>query len=386
PSFDALAADRSTDAYARSVLAEAPPGAAVLAPWHWATPLWYLQSVEGQRPDVEVVYVLNQGESTYGVSLMRDVRRFLPERPVVLTAYDKAAMDDSGLRFVPLATPGQPAWLVSEAPIGDAPMLTGEQAFDAVMFVGARALESLRPDQRVFLAAWRVVGEPLDISFYVHALGPDGRLVAQDDQRRLATGYAVGEVLLGRFTVTAPPTLSAGPVTLTAGAYLPDGTRLAEVDLGVWADPIVPAALPGQPALTYVEGALPLSFDSQVIVTGVHMPATAQPGELIVVDLDLLAARALNSDLTLSLRLAGAGWSRQVDLTPIGGALPTLKWVAGAALHDRVAIEIPTDAAQGPATLSLGWYDAFSQRDLPPLDPIFAQQGLRVNVGEIDIR
>ncbi len=123
-----------------------------------------------------------------------------------------------------------------------------------------------------------------------------------------------------------------------------------------------------------------------MIVTGVHMPATAQPGELIVVDLDLLAARALNSDLTLSLRLAGAGWSRQVDLTPIGGALPTLKWVAGAALHDRVAIEIPTDAAQGPATLSLGWYDAFSQRDLPPLDPIFAQQGLRVNVGEIDIR
>ncbi|HRE27828.1 MAG TPA: hypothetical protein PK954_14405, partial [Anaerolineales bacterium] len=69
---------------------------------------------------------------------MRDVRRFLPERPVVLTAYDKAAMDDSGLRFVPLATPGQPAWLVSEAPIGDAPTLTGEQAFDAVTFLGAR--------------------------------------------------------------------------------------------------------------------------------------------------------------------------------------------------------------------------------------------------------
>ncbi len=233
PSFQTLAADRSTDAYTRSVLAEAPPGAAVLAPWHWATPLWYLQSVEGQRPDVEVVYVLNQGEETYGVSFLRDIRRFLPERPVVLAAYDKAALDDSGLRFVPLATPGQPAWLVSEAPIGDAPTLIGERAFDAVTFLGVLALDSLRPDQRVFLAAWRVAGEPLDISFYVHALGPDGRLVAQDDQRRLATGYAAGEVLIGRFTVTAPPTLSVGPVTLTAGAYLPDGRapRPARLDL-----------------------------------------------------------------------------------------------------------------------------------------------------------
>ncbi|MBL8094856.1 MAG: DUF2723 domain-containing protein [Anaerolineales bacterium] len=388
PSFQALASDVTTESYARSVLAQAPQDAAVLAPWHWATPLWYLQRVEGLRPDVEVVYVLAQEEPSYGAAWLRDIQRFLPERPVILTAYDRTVLDASGLRFEPLATPAQPAWRVRAEPIETVSGWVGGQGFESVTYLGAREVEALRADQRVFLIAWRVVGQPRDISLYAHALGPDGTLIAQDDQRWSAGRYASGEVLVGRFTLTTPPGSAIGPLTLTTGAYLPDGTRLAEAALAVWDDPVAPPLPPNPlgPTLTFSIGALPVSFDNQVLVTGVHIPATARPGEHVIVALDLVSARALNTDLTLSLRLDGPGWSRQVDLTPIGGALPTLKWVAGAALQERVPIEIPTDAAPGPATLSLGWYDAFSQRDLPPLDPIFAQQGLRVTVGEIEVR
>ncbi len=387
-SYRDLAADTSTDAYTRSVLDLAPEGAAVLAPWHYATPMWYLQRVEGLRPDVEVVYVLNQGEATYGESWLRDIKRFLPERQVILTAYDHAALDGSGLRFQPLETPGQAAWLVEPLLMTGPTGLTGGVSFDPVTYLGARELPGERGDQRVYLLAWRLTGEPRDMSVYVHALDVTGQLVAQDDQRW--SGERIGEdgLLIGRFTITAPPQRAPGTLTLTTGVYLPDGTNLGEAPLGDWSDP-APLALPPdpvRPTLDFRTGALPLSFDNQVIVTGVAAPTVASAGERIVVVIDMLAARALNSDLTLSLRADGSGWSRQYDVTPIGGALPTLKWVAGAALQDRIAIDIPADAAAGTARLSLGWYDAFSQRDLPPLDPIFAQQGLRVLVSEIDIR
>ncbi len=388
PSFATLAAEDTTDSYVRSVLDQTPQDGVVLAPWHWATPLWYLQQVEGLRPDVEVVYVLNQGEATYGESLLRDVRRFLPERPVVLTIFDKPALEQSGLYVEPLPTPAEAAWRVEVRALPEPAGLTGGTAFDQITYLGARELSSGRGDQRAFLVAWRLTGAPRDVSVYVHALDATGQLVAQDDQRWTMARIGEGGLLVGRFTITAPPLRAPGVVTLTTGAYLPDGTNLGDAPLDDWPDP-APLTLPPdplRPVLNFQTGELPLSFDNQVIVTDVAAPASARPGDRIIVVINTLSARALNRDLSLTLRLEGAGWSNQVDLTPIGGALPTLKWVAGAALQDRVPIEIPIDAAPGLATLSLGWYEAFSQRDLPPLDPVFAQQGLRVRLGEIEIQ
>ena len=52
----------SADRYARRLLADAPPDAVILAHWHWATPLWYMQEVEGARLDVDVRFVFPEGE------------------------------------------------------------------------------------------------------------------------------------------------------------------------------------------------------------------------------------------------------------------------------------------------------------------------------------
>ncbi|MFQ5436418.1 MAG: DUF2723 domain-containing protein, partial [Anaerolineae bacterium] len=48
PSFAQMNQSHDTRDYAEPLLAAAPAHAIILADWHWATPLWYLQEVEGQ--------------------------------------------------------------------------------------------------------------------------------------------------------------------------------------------------------------------------------------------------------------------------------------------------------------------------------------------------
>ncbi|MEP7358098.1 MAG: DUF2723 domain-containing protein, partial [Anaerolineales bacterium] len=101
PSYAWLARDNTTRAYAQSVLEAAPPNAVVLANWHWATPMWYLQQVEKRRTDVEVRYVFPLGESlakTWTDAILAE----LPHRPVVATSFFAAEYRALPATFVPL--------------------------------------------------------------------------------------------------------------------------------------------------------------------------------------------------------------------------------------------------------------------------------------------
>ncbi|NLD74623.1 MAG: DUF2723 domain-containing protein, partial [Chloroflexi bacterium] len=106
PSFRTLHRDDATRQAAESLLRDAPPGALVLANWHHATPLWYLQEVDGLREDVEVVYVYPEGATPNEEVWLRRIDEALDERPVIVTnrfyAYEGA-----DLRFVPY----HDAWL-----------------------------------------------------------------------------------------------------------------------------------------------------------------------------------------------------------------------------------------------------------------------------------
>ncbi|MCU0521067.1 MAG: DUF2723 domain-containing protein, partial [Anaerolineae bacterium] len=63
--FAALAHDTSIRARVEPLLRQAPAGATILADWHWATPLWVLQAVEGLSPDVTVSYVYPEDGRDY---------------------------------------------------------------------------------------------------------------------------------------------------------------------------------------------------------------------------------------------------------------------------------------------------------------------------------
>jgi hypothetical protein len=52
----------------------------------------------------------------------------------------------------------------------------------------------------------------------------------------------------------------------------------------------------------------------------------------------------------------------RTDGTPAGGAIPTLKWIAGSRVTDTRTLTVPPDAAPGRATVTLVVYDSFTQR------------------------
>jgi hypothetical protein len=87
PSFFTLARDRSTRAEIESLLEQAPADALVLADWRWVTPLWYLQWVEGQRPDVEVRYVYPVPGQEYGDTWQERIEAAIGARPLLLTHF-----------------------------------------------------------------------------------------------------------------------------------------------------------------------------------------------------------------------------------------------------------------------------------------------------------
>ncbi len=455
PAYRALAQDESTRTYAESLLRDAPPNALVLANWHWITPLWYLREVEGQRPDVEVRYVVPRGAS-YAQNWVAEIAAALPERPVIVTSFFKPEYAAAGYRFSPLGL----AWEAQAAPRLTAPDgLSGGQSFDAVALLGFQfeTASSQPADGEIAgRVAWRVAGPPRDLSFFVHLIGPDGRLYGQQDVSYSAGRYVEGEVLLDRFTLAPLPEAGPGEYVLVAGAYQPDGTRLAEAQLGTvtltpratppptahplrrafgaatlvgwdvdrtlpdsqrlwlhWQLAVQPAdviwqgttfALPAGPGylstaldlppeqvLTGLASALaPARPDARYVPFGrdlvLAQAAVTRDRGRVIVEVTYLAARPITRDLVVKVDLVGAGWRVQADAVPVGGALPTLKWVTGSVIHDRYELTLPAEAPAGPVQVVLGWYDGFTQQDLPILDPRLAQLGPTVTLATVEVR
>ncbi len=454
PSFRALARDDSTRGYAQALLDLAPRDALILAAWHQATPLWYLQRVEAQRPDVEVRYVFPRGEEL-AQTWVNEITRALPARPVVVTSLYRSEFARLPVRLLPLG----PAWRVSAEPLLEPPAdLIGARSFGALEFLGFQSLSPVTgapaSEPVVLTAAWRA-SDVSDFSTFVHLIGPDGMLHGQMDIPHPAAAFVAGEVLLDRYTLHARPDSPPGEYALVAGAYRPDGTRLAETRLatarleprqdapvttrlllwpagGAWLiGRDVDHSLAGQPRLvlhwrlgagpatTTVLGepqALPpgpgfqtLAYDlapeqplpwplapssaatryvplgGALILAGVRLPAEARPGQSISVALDFLAARPIVEDYAFKVEISGLGWRALSEGTPVDGAVPTLKWIAGSRLTDRRSIRVPADAAAGPAQAWLTVYDAFTQAVLPILDPRLARLGQSVPLGEIQV-
>ena len=230
-SYKSLQGERVAEAYASQLLLAAPEDGIILADWHWATPLWYLQEAEGVRPQIPVHYVFPTAEA-YGDTWARRIAGEVQAgRPVVATHYDAAAY-----RELPPPQPLGDALLFGAEPPATLPL--GYQPLDATLGGAIRLLGyrlepgTVAPTHEAALTlAWQPVA-PLasPTSLFAHLIGADGALYAQAD---VVARPQPGErkMTLTQFRLTPRPGASPGAYTVAVGAYRSDtGERLSGED------------------------------------------------------------------------------------------------------------------------------------------------------------
>ncbi len=470
--YATLASDTSTREFAGGLLNAAPADAVIFANWHWATPMWYLQQVEGLRPDVEVIYVFPQGDSLAQTWLDR-LDENVPERPTLVTNYYATEYAASDFWFAPYG----PGWLVSENAPEELP--TGmtklaERFGDHWLLRGYHAdTRNAVPGDAINVeAAWQTNGPPEDITFFVQLLRADGVLYGQADQSFSHKNYNRDDLMQQRYTLSVSAPAQPGEYALVAGVVKPDGVRYTQpggaefIQLGtitISPRPAPPpttrrtrnigstlygydfdATLPGefrlflhwrlekqpQEYVVWLQGSpfqtvtlpagegylttttdLPAHADNLQIVRGNGTPALLSVrlddpapsnryvplgGALVLtraqtraeddgslrVDLTWQAARPLTEDDIIKVDLIGPdyAWRVQSDHVPAGGAIPTLKWIPGPAIHDRHRLTPPVGADLTKARLELAVYDHFTGHVLPIGDPRLAQLGETVEI------
>jgi hypothetical protein len=223
PSMRALSADHTTRDGAAGLLEAAPEGALILADWHHATPLWYLQRVEGLRPDVAVEYVYPEGATPNEAVWLRRIDEAIDRRPVLVTNRF-LAFAHTDYRWIPfqgarLVAEGQGSPSLADLPEGVTPR---EVPFgDELALLGYRlAADTVAPGGTVELEVhWRVLRSPThDYTAFAQLLGPQG-VVGQGDLPHPTTRYLPGEVRVDAYRFPLLLHTPPGEYRLITGFY-----------------------------------------------------------------------------------------------------------------------------------------------------------------------
>lgn len=224
PSLAYLHTNHVARDYAQGLLDAAPPNSVVLANWHWATPLWYLQQIEEVRPDVRVAYVF-PGAEPYGQTwAARIAAEYSAGYPVIATNHDEQAYQS-----LPIPDALGEAFLFDPHPRQAMP--DGFRPLDIQLEWGVRLLGfRLQPDSALAVGetlslalAWQAPADLPPFSLFAHLRGTDGQLYAQQDWQ---ARYRPNQINLTRLLLTPRPGTIPGTYTLILGAYYAAGRYL----------------------------------------------------------------------------------------------------------------------------------------------------------------
>ena len=217
PSYAVLHKDRSARDYAQPILEQAPPDSVILAHWHWVTPLWYLQEVEGLRPDVEIRFVFPEGETYAETWAQRVAVDFGNGRDVISTYYNPATFVN-----LPYPEPLDEAYLFRQTPRSNLPanftpidLHLGETILLRGMHLDTPTTTA--GHEAVFTLAWEPLNTtPEPTTLFTHLVDQNGEIVAQQDVPALAKSTGV---TLTQFRLTPRLDVLPGTYSLMSGAY-----------------------------------------------------------------------------------------------------------------------------------------------------------------------
>ncbi len=202
--------------YAQNLLADAPPGALILANWHWATPLWYLQEVEGQRPDMTVRYVA-PGAAPYGETWAQEIAASWGNgRDVIATWVDPAAYAS-----LPPPEPLHEAFWFRQQPRTTLPANFTPLNADLADSIHLSGYHLDNPTTEIWqeatiTLAWQPISNlQSPISINAHLIGADGRSYAQSD---LTVTPQPDGLTLTQFRLTPRPGAQPGDYVLRVGS------------------------------------------------------------------------------------------------------------------------------------------------------------------------
>ncbi|MFQ5595361.1 MAG: DUF2723 domain-containing protein, partial [Anaerolineae bacterium] len=219
PSYRLLSRQSDTRQVVQPILRDAPANATLLSNWHWATAFWYLQSVEGLRPDVDVEYIAPAGAEPYPETWRRRLAESLDGRPVLVTnRYQTYA--DLPARLVPF----HDAFLATTAPTRVPTNATRLDAdFERTIRLEAYTLSNiqLKPGEDLTVRLWwkPQVDAQHDYSVFVHLVNAEGRPVGQADVRYPASRLTQGALVEDAYSVAILPTVPPGEYGVIAGFY-----------------------------------------------------------------------------------------------------------------------------------------------------------------------
>lgn len=215
PSFAYLHQDNSTRHNAQTLLAEAPAGAVILADWHWATPLWYLQSVEGIRPDVTIHFVFPEGEP-YAETWARRIGTELANGRFVITTH----FDENTYTVLPPPEPIGDAFLFRQTPRTQVPdsftpvNLSVDNQIEIISYQMQPVPTEIGQEMILTLAWQPLPNTTTPLSLFIHLVGGDGRISAQQD---LTVMPQPEGVTLTQFRLTARPGTAPGEFNVLVG-------------------------------------------------------------------------------------------------------------------------------------------------------------------------
>lgn len=216
PSYAYLHHDRSAEEYAMTILEGAPQNAIVLANWHWVTPLWYLQQIDGLRPDLTITYVVPDA-NTYADTWATQIATGLQAgNDVVATNYDEFAYVN-----LPPAEPLGEAFLYRQTPLLRLPETFtpfSAQLNDAIDVIGYKLDHDSAEIWRaaIVTVAWQPIGDSDRVSLFAHLISADGSLWAQED---LTVRAQPEGLTLTRFRLTPRPGTLPGSYTIALGGH-----------------------------------------------------------------------------------------------------------------------------------------------------------------------